>query len=65
MTDRLVAEALRGDLAVGGERYGLVLDVGGYYKNVLTLAPALTISNEEMELALALLDRLFHRKSRT
>jgi 4-aminobutyrate aminotransferase-like enzyme len=60
-TDRLVDEALRADLEVGGKRYGLVLDIGGYYKNVITLAPALTISREEMDLALALLDRLFTR----
>src|SRR5262249_35702557 len=60
-TDRLAAEGLKGDLEVDGERYGLVLDVGGYYKNVLTLAPALTISREEMDLALCLLDQLFDR----
>jgi 4-aminobutyrate aminotransferase / (S)-3-amino-2-methylpropionate transaminase / 5-aminovalerate transaminase len=63
-TDRLVEEALKGDLEYRGKRYGLVLDIGGYYKNVLTLAPALTISTEEMDLALALLDRLFHRVTR-
>jgi len=60
-TDRLVDEALRADLEVNGKRYGLVLDIGGYYKNVITLAPALTISQDEMELALALLDQLFRR----
>jgi len=63
-TDRLVEEALKGDLECRGTRYGLVLDIGGYYKNVITLAPALTISTEEMDLALALLDRLFHRVTR-
>lgn len=61
MTDRMVDEALRADLEVGGKRYGLVLDIGGYYKNVITLAPALTISQDEMDLALSLLDQLFHR----
>lgn len=60
-TDRLVDEALRGDLEVGGKRFGLVLDIGGYYKNVITLAPALTITEAEMDLALALLDQLFRR----
>jgi 4-aminobutyrate aminotransferase-like enzyme len=60
-TDRLVDEALRGDLQVGDKRYGLVLDIGGYYKNVITLAPALTITQSEMELALSLLDQLFER----
>ena len=60
-TDRLVAEALKADLEVNGKNYGLVLDIGGYYKNVITLAPALTISQDEMDLALNLLDQLFTR----
>lgn len=64
MTDRMVSEAMKGDLEVGGKRYGLVLDIGGYYKNVVTLAPALTISQEEMNLALALLDQLLARVTR-
>ena len=63
-TDRLVEEALKGDLEYRGKLYGLILDIGGYYKNVITLAPALTISTEEMDLALGLLDRLFHRVAR-
>jgi 4-aminobutyrate aminotransferase/(S)-3-amino-2-methylpropionate transaminase len=64
MTDRMVDEAMKGDLEFGGKRYGLVLDIGGYYKNVVTLAPALTISREEMDLALALLDQLLTRVTR-
>ena len=44
-----------------GKRYGVVLDIGGYYKNVITLAPALTISYEEIDLAMALLDQLMTR----
>ena len=39
---------------------GLILDIGGYYKNVLTLAPSLEISEAEMELAYQLLDTLLH-----
>jgi 4-aminobutyrate aminotransferase-like enzyme len=35
-----------------------VLDVGGYHKNVITLAPSLHITEEEIELALVLLDQL-------
>ena len=61
LVDRMVDEALLGDLEHGGKRYGLVLDIGGYYKNVITLAPALTISYAEIDLALALLDQLFTR----
>lgn len=61
IVDRMVDEALLGDLTHNGKRYGLVLDIGGYYKNVITLAPALTISYEEIDLAIALLDQLFTR----
>nr|WP_029003229.1 aminotransferase class III-fold pyridoxal phosphate-dependent enzyme [Azorhizobium doebereinerae] len=59
LLDLMVDEAMKADLVHGGERYGLVLDVGGYHKNVITLAPALTISHAEIDLALALLDQLF------
>jgi 4-aminobutyrate aminotransferase / (S)-3-amino-2-methylpropionate transaminase / 5-aminovalerate transaminase len=65
MVDRMVDEGLKGDLEVEGRRYGLVLDIGGYYKNVVTLAPALTISYDEIGLALKLLDRLLHRVTRS
>ena len=36
---------------------GLVLDVGGWYKNVITFAPSLDISYEEIDTAITLLDR--------
>jgi 4-aminobutyrate aminotransferase-like enzyme len=61
LTDKLVEEGLKGDIEVKGKKMGLVLDVGGYYKNVLTLAPSLEISEEEIELACDLLDGLFRR----
>lgn len=61
LTDRIFAEGLRGELDGRGRKYGLVLDVGGYYKNVFTLAPSFTITREEMDLALDLLDQLFTR----
>jgi 4-aminobutyrate aminotransferase / (S)-3-amino-2-methylpropionate transaminase / 5-aminovalerate transaminase len=61
IVDRMVDEALKGDLQVAGKSYGLVLDIGGYYKNVITLAPPLTISFDEMNLGLQLLDQLLHR----
>jgi 4-aminobutyrate aminotransferase-like enzyme len=61
IVDRMVDEALKGDLEVDGDRYGLVLDIGGYHKNVVTLAPSLHITKHEMDLSLALLDRLLHR----
>jgi 4-aminobutyrate aminotransferase-like enzyme len=59
--DRMVDEGMKADLEIGGKRYGLVLDVGGYYKNVITLAPALDISYDEMDLAIELLDQVLRR----
>ena len=61
LTDRIFAEGMKGDLEARGRKYGLVLDVGGYYKNVFTLAPSFTITREEMDLALELLAQLFRR----
>ena len=61
LLDRMTEEGLKGDLEVGGKRMGLVLDVGGYYKNVITLAPSLEITTEEIDLALKLLDALLRR----
>jgi len=58
IVDRMVEEGLRGDLEVDGRIYGLVLDIGGYHKNVVTMAPSLHISRDEMNLALKLLDRV-------
>jgi 4-aminobutyrate aminotransferase / (S)-3-amino-2-methylpropionate transaminase / 5-aminovalerate transaminase len=46
---------------VAGRKYGIVLDVGGYHKNVITFAPSLLITKEEIDLALDLLDQLFTR----
>jgi 4-aminobutyrate aminotransferase-like enzyme len=59
--DRMVDEAMKGDLVAGGKTYGLVLDIGGYHKNVVTLAPSLDISREEMDLAVVLLDQVLTR----
>jgi 4-aminobutyrate aminotransferase-like enzyme len=64
IVDRMVEEALKGDLDHNGRRYGLVLDIGGYYKNVITLAPSLDIGYAEIDLALALLDQLIVRVTR-
>ena len=61
LADRIFAEGLKGNLEAGGRKYGLVLDVGGYYKNVFTLSPSFAITREEMDLALELLDQLFRR----
>jgi 4-aminobutyrate aminotransferase/(S)-3-amino-2-methylpropionate transaminase len=61
LVDKMVDEGLKGDLEYKGRKYGLMLDIGGYYKNVITFAPSLEISYEEIDMAMALLDQLFIR----
>ena len=64
MMDRIVDEGIRGNLKIGGRKYGLVLDVGGYYKNVITFAPSLDITREEIDLGLRLLDEILQKVTR-
>ncbi len=64
LVDRMVDIGLAGGLEHKGSRIGLVLDVGGYYKNVITFAPSLHISREEIDLGIALLDQLITRAKR-
>lgn len=61
LADRIFNEGLKGDLELDGKRYGLVLDVGGYYKNVFTLAPSFTITEAEIDLGMALFEQLLRR----
>lgn len=52
---------LRGDLHAGGKKRGLVLDIGGYYKNVFTLAPSLYITEEEIDLGMMLFEEALQK----
>lgn len=61
LTDRIFEEGMKGKIKLNGEDYGLVLDVGGYYKNVFTLAPALTIKMEEIDLFIELFEMLLKK----
>ena len=61
LTDRIFAEGMKGNLDAGGTRMGLVLDVGGYYKNVFTLAPSFTMSESDIDLGVDLLEQLIRR----
>ena len=62
LLDKMAEEGMKGDLDDGhGGKLGLILDVGGYYKNVITLAPSLDITKGEIDLGLRLLDQLFDR----
>lgn len=65
LLDRMVDIALAGELDHRGKKIGLVLDVGGWYKNVITFAPSLDITHEEIDLAIALLDQLITRAKRS
>jgi 4-aminobutyrate aminotransferase-like enzyme len=61
LTNAIFEEGLKGNIPARGRMYGLVLDVGGYYKNVFTLAPSLHITEDEIDLGLELLESLFQR----
>jgi 4-aminobutyrate aminotransferase-like enzyme len=55
-TDTIAQIGLEGKLTAGGKRRGLLLDVGGYYKNVFTLAPSFYITEKEMDLGVDLFE---------
>lgn len=59
LADRIFETGLAGGIPTTRGPMGLVLDIGGHYKNVFTLAPSLDITKEEIDLGLELLDRLF------
>ena len=61
LTDMIFAEGMKGDLDAQGKRMGLVLDVGGYYKNVFTLAPSFTMTEADIDLGVDLLEQLIRR----
>ena len=65
LADRMFQVGLEGGLAIGGRQLGLILDIGGYYKNVITLAPSLEITTEEIALAIAALDQVIARAKKT
>ena len=56
LTDAIEEIGLSGSLTAGGRQRGLVLDVGGYYKNVFTLAPSLFITDREIDLGVELFE---------
>ena len=64
LVDKMVEIGLAGELEYGGRQTGLVLEIGGYYKNVITFAPSLHISAEEIDQAMALLDQLLTKAKR-
>ncbi|MEI6832101.1 MAG: aminotransferase class III-fold pyridoxal phosphate-dependent enzyme [Candidatus Omnitrophota bacterium] len=61
LTDQIFQAGLEGGLEYKGKKYGLVLDVGGYFKNAFTLAPSFYVTDEEIGMAYKFLDELFGR----
>jgi 4-aminobutyrate aminotransferase / (S)-3-amino-2-methylpropionate transaminase / 5-aminovalerate transaminase len=61
LVDKIFEAGLEGGIPTSKGPMGLVLDVGGYYKNVFTLAPSLEITREEIDLGVELLDFLFKK----
>ncbi len=57
LTEKIEEIGLSGKLSAGGgKKRGLVLDIGGYYKNTFTLAPNFYITKEEMDLGVELFE---------
>ncbi len=56
LADAMEEIGLSGKLTCGGKTRGLVLDVGGYYKNVFTMAPSLYITEKEIDLGVDLFE---------
>jgi 4-aminobutyrate aminotransferase/(S)-3-amino-2-methylpropionate transaminase len=61
LTEKMFLEGLKGTLSYNGSNFGLILDIGGYYKNVFTLAPSLHITRGEMRMAVELFDQLISK----
>jgi 4-aminobutyrate aminotransferase/(S)-3-amino-2-methylpropionate transaminase len=61
LTDAIMNIGLSGTLSAGGKTRGLILDVGGYYKNVFTLAPSFYIRDEEIDLAMELFEEALQK----
>lgn len=61
LTDIIYQAGLKGDLSYQGKQVGLILDIGGHYKNVFTLSPSFFMTENEMVMAYELMDQLFQR----
>lgn len=65
LADKIFEAGLAGGIPSSKGPLGLVLDIGGHYKNVFTLAPSLDITKAEIDLAIELLDYLLTTCVRT
>jgi len=58
LADRMFQIGLDGGLDLGSGTVGLVLNIGGYYKNVITIVPSLEITHKEIDQGLHALDMI-------
>ena len=58
IVERMYQIGLDGGLDLGGGVSGLVLNVGGYWKNVITIVPSLEITREEIDQGLRGLEQV-------
>jgi len=56
LADKIMDIGLSGSLTAGGKKRGLILDIGGYYKNVFTIAPSFYITEKEIDLGIDLFE---------
>ena len=61
LCDAMQEEGLKGDLRYRGNKCGLVLNNGGFFKNIITFVPQLYITDEEIDMAIELLDQILGR----
>jgi 4-aminobutyrate aminotransferase / (S)-3-amino-2-methylpropionate transaminase / 5-aminovalerate transaminase len=61
LTLKICQEGQKGDLKKNGKCYGLILNIGGYYKNVFSLSPSFEITKDEIDTAVEFFDRLMAR----
>ncbi|HUL40667.1 MAG TPA: aminotransferase class III-fold pyridoxal phosphate-dependent enzyme [Burkholderiales bacterium] len=65
LADQMFQLGLSGELQLGSATKGLILDIGGYYKNVITLAPSLEISLSEINEGILALDSVITQAKST
>jgi 4-aminobutyrate aminotransferase-like enzyme len=56
LANKMFQIGLDGGLELGSNTVGLVLNIGGYYKNVITIVPSLEITRQEIDQGLRALD---------
>lgn len=64
LTDAIAELGLSGRLSARGRRRGLILDVGGYHKNVFTIAPSFYITEKEIDLGIELFEEALSKAVR-